>query len=491
MSRSLKRLLLDIWYSISLKKKLYVIIGSAGLVMLAAVISNKKTLDFYIDSIGTIMDDNLLCYKFQDAVHFENDSFSAYISDRTPENKAVCIEAAQETREVLDNLPFDYHQIGEERYLVTWNILNSYSEYEKQRDFFLEMKPSDTNYIQELYRTYSMQEYLSDYALRLTRMAFSESSNVYENLVPGLKKLPFILAVIGICSFLLILLILHFITGSLVRVLSKLAVISGQIERNDFSAPDIQWAGNDEIGKLVRAFNKMKRSTQENQVMARELHRKELERSELEQRFSFSQLQLIKSQLNPHFLFNTLNMITRMSQLEEAPVTEEMMVALSNLLRYSLRTSEPFTPLNQELKVVSDYVYIQKMRFGNRVRCSIDCPQELEKEEVPVFLLQPLVENAILHGISEKEEGGAVVVRIRKVGDRIWISVADTGMGIENEKLAEIRRKIKERNSGLGIGLGNIYRRISAYYEYGNVSIYSREGNGTAVQIEFGKRKER
>lgn len=126
----------------------------------------------------------------------------------------------------------------------------------------------------------------------------------------------------------------------------------------------------------------------------------------VEQRFSFAQLQLLKSQLNPHFLFNTLNMITLMAQLEEAPVSEEMLVAMSNLLRYSLRTTEPFAPLNQELKIVEDYMYIQKKRFGERVSWDIDCNIKTDQIEVPVFLLQPLVENAVIHGISRKENGG-------------------------------------------------------------------------------------
>ena len=169
----------------------------------------------------------------------------------------------------------------------------------------------------------------------------------------------------------------------------------------------MEWAGSDGIGELVSAFNEMNHATQddvytveEKRVMEERLYEQELEKANLEQRFSLAQLQLIKSQLNPHFLFNTLNMITRMSQMEEAPVTEEMLVAMSNLLRYSLRTTEAFTPLNQELKVVDDYMYIQKKRFGDRVLWSVDCRTQTDLIEIPVFLIQPLVENAIVHGLS-------------------------------------------------------------------------------------------
>ena len=240
----------------------------------------------------------------------------------------------------------------------------------------------------------------------------------------------------------------------------------------------MHWGGTDEIGRLVSAFNKMKHATkdyviatEEKRQMEETLYRHELERAELEKRFSMAQLQLIKSQLNPHFLFNTLNMMTRMAQMEEAPVTEEMLVAIGNLLRYSLRTSSAFEPLEQELKVVKDYMYIHQMRFGDRFRWEISCDRALYQEEVPVFMLQPLVENAVIHGISEKENGGSIHIKIKKNGDILWISVEDTGNGMSREKLASIRHAMETKGTGLGIGLGNIYRRISAYYEYGKVSI--------------------
>lgn len=223
--------------------------------------------------------------------------------------------------------------------------------------------------------------------------------------------------------------------------------------------------------------------------MQERLYRQELEKAQLEQKFSLAQLQLLKSQLNPHFLFNTLNMITRMSQLEEAQVTEEMLIALSNLLRYSLRTTEPFAPLEQEIKVVEDYMYIQKKRFGERVQWKITCRVDAVTEEIPVFLLQPLVENAVIHGISVKEEGGCIYIRISRREEALYIEVEDTGIGMQPERLKEIQDAIRDRGSGLGIGLGNIYRRITAYYEGGKVSVDSVYGKGTVISMVLGKRK--
>ncbi|WP_143319359.1 sensor histidine kinase [Clostridium sp. HBUAS56010] len=488
--------LLALWYKMTLKKKLYLIIISVGFIMGVSIFINLKVAYIFINGARVIMDDNLACYKFQESLETERELFANLLANHTAENETFYQAACRETKAHLNELPYEYGQIGEERYGVTWNIKNGYETYEKQRDKVVSMGPKQKNYIKEQYKAYNMQKYLDIYATRLTKIVLMDGNDYYEVQISALQRMPYLLVAISVMAFLVLVVLLRFITGSVVTTLEQLATVSGKIEKNDFSSPDVHWGGTDEIGRLVSAFNKMKHATkdyviatEEKRQMEETLYRHELERAELEKRFSMAQLQLIKSQLNPHFLFNTLNMMTRMAQMEEAPVTEEMLVAIGNLLRYSLRTSSAFEPLEQELKVVKDYMYIHQMRFGDRFRWEISCDRALYQEEVPVFMLQPLVENAVIHGISEKENGGSIHIKIKKNGDILWISVEDTGNGMSREKLASIRHAMETKGTGLGIGLGNIYRRISAYYEYGKVSIDSIEHKGTVVEIEFGRKK--
>ncbi len=484
------------WQRMPLRRKIQVIIVSVGLIMEAVVLVNLNIPYSFIDNVRIILDDNLACYRFQDALDKEKDLFLQFMSEKDLETEEKFRQACGETAGYLANLPYDYAQIGEERYSITWSIKNAFEEYAKQRDKVTAMEKTEEDYITELYKTYSMQDYLAAYASRLTRAVLLEGNGYYEEQLPILKQMPYILLLISFAAFWLLLAVMRLFMSSILKIMGRLAEASGKIEKNDFSGADLDWKGQDEIGQLVSAFNKMKHSTQdyvvateEKRVMEERLYRQELERAELEQRFSMAQLQLIRSQLDPHFLFNTLNMITRMAQMEEAPVTEEMLVAMSNLLRYSLRTTNAFAPLKQELKVVQDYMYIQRMRFGERVRFFVVCPEELYAEEVPVFLLQPLVENAVLHGIADKETGGTISISIIREGETLRIMVEDTGEGMSEEHLKRIREETEKRGTGLGIGLGNIHRRIAAYYEKGSISIESREGVGTVIQIEFGKRK--
>lgn len=488
--------LLSYWYQLSIKRKMYTIIGVVGIVMTIAILLNIRVLYAFVDDEKALMEDNLSNYKFQAALETEVAQFSTLMKNYTDGNKTLYDQAREETKQSTEALPYDYEQIGEERYAITWNILNGYEKYCGQSDRVLAMQEGETDYITEVYKTYQMQQYLQDYASRLTKAAVEGSADYYEEQIPLLGRMPYTLTAITLISVIVLILVCRAMTGSIIKTLSELAAASRGIEQNDFMEPDVVWNGQDEMGQLVHSFNRMKHATkdyvqalEDKRSMEERLYQQEIERANLEQRFSFAQLQLIKSQMNPHFLFNTLNMITRMSKIEEAPVTEEMLIAMSNLLRYSLRTTEPFTPLNQELKVLEDYLYIQKKRFGDRISWKIACQVQAERMEVPVFLIQPLVENAVIHGISEKEEGGSICVEITEQGEGLQIVVEDTGIGMKPDKLEQIRQAMLERGSGLGIGLGNIYRRISAYYEQGEVAIDSQDQGGTVVRISFGRRK--
>lgn len=493
----LKTRMISFWNQLSLKKKLYTILLSMGVLMAVGLLVNARVIYGFIGDVKVLMDDNLSSYKFQEVLQNEVDIFEKFIRNNTSENETLFRVATESTEKNLKILPYDYIQTGEARYAITWSIRNSYEEYKQQRDKVLSMRSNETGYIQEVYKTYKMQAYLQDYAARLMKEVLSGGNIYYEKRVAFLKRLPYVVCISALFALALFFYLTRMLTKDIILVLSDLVTASKGIEKNDFSVRDVIWDGKDEVGQLVYAFNKMKHSTQdyvhtlvEKREVEEKLHLQELNQAKLEQRFSEAQLQLIKSQLNPHFLFNTLNMIYRMTQIEEAPISQEMLRVLSNLLRYSLRTTDPFAPLNQELKIIEDYMYIQEKRFGERVSWNIDCDVQSQLIEVPVFLLQPLVENAIIHGISMKEEGGRIEICIRQSLDQLSIEVTNTGLGMKPERLEEIRSAIKQKGKGIGIGLGNIYRRISAYYEHGEVQIDSQENEGTRIQIILGRRKQ-
>lgn len=484
-------MLRNIWLTISIKKKIGIFAAMVILIMALSATFSICIMNFSLGGFNTILNDNSRCHDFQEALDLEIESFADYIRDATPDTRDQYVLSCVRTERCLRSLPFDYARIGTERYARTWSILNGYETYQAYRDELAETQVRESDFVERLYRVYKMQEYLQTYARRLVQVTLKEGNDSYQEKVPVFYNMPYLILAISAVFMGFVMFLTKILSNALVSPAVLLAQCARKIAKNDFTGEDPSVENRDEMGELVRAFNKMKRSTKgyidtlkENHRMSELLHREEIERVEMEKQLSGARLELLKSQINPHFLFNTLNMIACMAKLEEAVTTERMISSMSSLFRYNLKTSEQIVTLARELKVVQDYMYIQQMRFGSRILYSCDLKVDAEQAMIPAFTLQPVVENAMVHGLSKKEQGGRVHVRIWEQGNRLVISVTDTGLGMSEERLAEVTEAMKERRtSRIGIGLGNIYKRIHMMYKQGEFRIASIEGRGTVIQM--------
>ena len=189
-----------------------------------------------------------------------------------------------------------------------------------------------------------------------------------------------------------------------------------------------------------------------------------------------ARLAALTSQINPHFLFNTLNSVSSLIRTNPDQA-RLMLVRLSKVLRRLLRKHEHFSALRDELSFIEDYLAIEVVRFGEKLRFEKDIADDTLDMLVPSMLLQPLVENSIKHGLSNKVEGGTIRIRARRAGARLQLSVEDDGVGIPESRLANVLEH--------GIGVGNVNERLRVLFgtEYG-MWIDSRPGEGTKVRIE-------
>ena len=473
------RKLHGIWMSCSLERKGRWITISTAAVVILSITAVMLVAGYGMKGFGDLLMGNSRSLAFWSAMDAESSSFQYYAGDRTPENREKDEMSCARTRSALKSLPFDYEEIGADRYGVTWSILNMYENYAAARDAFLEMEEGAPDYLDRLYTIYRVQGYLATHAGRLEQMTVESGNERYEMQRPLFIIVPAVSILWGAAALLMVRWLNRSVQRNIVRPMVELAEDSRRIGENDFTGPDTHAEGGDEIASLVRAFCTMKASTRGYIEALTEKHKMEKQLDEV-------RLQMLKNQINPHFLFNTLNMIASTAQIEDAAATEKMIHALSRLFRYNLKSTDSVMPLERELKVVQDYMYLQQMRFGQRIRYDTDCNQDTLEVLVPSFALQPLVENAIIHGISPKGQGGRIHVRSWMEGRRIWISVADTGRGMARERLEEIRRALaRGEEKATGVGVGNIYRRVHGMYQDGEIFIYSSEGRGTVVQMAF------
>ena len=199
---------------------------------------------------------------------------------------------------------------------------------------------------------------------------------------------------------------------------------------------------------------------------------------------SQAEIHALQSQINPHFLFNTLNSINRTVMLGRREQALTMLDSLSVLLRYNLADAQMPALLGEELGITEEYLKIQKMRFSSRLNVDVRHDRKLEQAvTLPRFTLQPLVENAVIHGLEPKEEGGTLILDVRKTGNYIRIRICDNGMGMEKERLEKIRRRLSEKQPER-IGVWNIWQRLSLYTgRDDSLKIMSKKGAGTIVSI--------
>ena len=464
---------------VSLEKKVKRIAVCAGAVVFFSIGANLAVSWFGLGSFGSILEQNAGSLAFWSAMEEERLAFARYVGTALPEERERFEQSRMETRRRLEELPVDYRETGSERYARTWSIRNMYENYETELEVLEETDREDPEYVNRLYRIYRVQNYLKDKAGQLEQMTMEDGSERYEKHRFLFSVLPAASILWGIAALWMVKRLNGSVRRNIVEPVVMLAGQADRIRKNDFSGPELTAEGEDEISRLIRSFNKMKQATR-GYIEALK------EKNETERQLEAVRLQLLKNQINPHFLFNTLNMIAGTAQIEDAAATEKMIQALSRLFRYNLKSTASVMPLERELKVVQDYMYLQQMRFGKRVQYETGCDPETMEILVPSFMLQPLVENAVKHGISARSKGGRIVVRTWKQGQRLWISVADTGEGIDEDKLEKIKRALKEGDGfGVGIGLGNIARRLKAMYEDGEVRIESRKGCATVVQLAF------
>ncbi len=261
------------------------------------------------------------------------------------------------------------------------------------------------------------------------------------------------------------------------KPITQMLECMNDVKNGDLTAR-VKYTGDDEIGLLSEELNKMidKIDEQVNSIMQMEIQVKD------------AQLMAYESQTNPHFLYNTLDLVRMMSINGENDKIENVVVSLSRILRYNL-SQEVSVALEEEIKCAENYFDIWHMRMGDKFEYEFDIDDSLVKCRVVKFILQPLIENAIKHGIEPMERrDGFITVIAQKHNNRVIINVTDNGVGIEKERLKEIKDNFeKPNNSDSHIGLRNLYKRLVLFYGDENVfmDIFSEVNKSTQVLIEI------
>ena len=265
------------------------------------------------------------------------------------------------------------------------------------------------------------------------------------------------------------------IVSGIIQPISQLNQATEKIAQGDFNAR-AQADSEDEVAELAVSFNKMAGSMQSLIDKGKEDERK----------MRKADLRLLQEQIQPHFLYNTLDTIVWLIESNEPDEAVTMVVTLSDFFREILSKGKEFISIKEEEKHISSYLQIQEMRYRDILEYDIQLDQVIYKYQILKLTLQPVVENALYHGIKYKRAKGCIHIHGEKEGDIIRLTVRDDGVGMDEDELEQLRQQIEKpcQETEKGFGLANVNERIHMYFgpEYG-MKIQSQKGKGTTVEI--------
>ncbi len=303
----------------------------------------------------------------------------------------------------------------------------------------------------------------------------------YNSVIAEPKQLMKQVLAASLILLIIVLIALMAFSSRITLPVRKLVRLMKKVEEGDMDVR-LELKGIDEISILGQSFNNMMAKQKE---LITRISEEEKMLAEEQKKKDAIKLEMLMAQINPHFLFNTLNTIKWTAIMGATDTVAEMVSNLGILLERSINRGNDIISLKEELENVKSYIYIQRIRFNNRFTAEYDIPPELQNCMVPRFILQPIVENSIIHGLSKKEYGGVVGIRAVKNGDKLEVAVKDNGVGMEKHMAERLLKKTNTDADRLnGIGLANVEERIQLFYgsQYG-LCINSALNLGTKVKM--------
>ncbi len=309
------------------------------------------------------------------------------------------------------------------------------------------------------------------------------SVSSYQEVMQKAQQMFFIVVCVLVVTLAIVLLVAVELSATITGPIVKLRNLMAKTEDGNLTVR-FQGKDQDEVSDLGRRFNRMLEQIQElvNAVYVEQEHKRK------------AQLQVVQEQFKPHFLYNTLDTIGWMAREYSAENIVKLVDALTNVFRISLSKGKDYISVEEEMKYISNYLYIQKIRYGPKVLYQMEMDEELREVQIPKLILQPLVENAIYHGVKLKRGEGHLSVSVKREEDHISMAVQDDGKGMAREQVERLTKLLNEPTrpeENQSFGLFYVKERLRMRYgERFRVLVESEEGAGTKVTILIWEKEE-
>lgn len=474
-----------LWRCISIKVKCALLMGTLLAAMWFLIAAVMLQLQLFSRDSEVIMDTYSDITSFITAFSAENIRLEEFMRPSAmADARESYLTAIQETDRKLLALRPKSGLDSQSECALKRSICNAMEYYRISQTFLLGTE-DDEQLIQGYLSLKTQAAYIDGYTRDLLHNRMAQGGEQWSQIAQAndssIRRLAMSMAGMTILMVLFLLLF----TRSIIKPLTDLGAAADAISAGRYDAPPLEVRSTDELGRTARSFNQMQMEVRraidtlaKQAEMEKHLLEKELEAAQMQRRLQERRFAQLQSQINPHFLFNSLNTIAALAQEENAPLSENLITRLSRFFRYSLESDETFVPLDLEIRLLRDYMELQETRYGERIAMEIAADPALADVTVPKFILQPLVENAILHGLKERTSGGHIRVRTRRGRHGVTITVTDNGCGFDTGRPPAGKRH-------RSVGLDNIRERMELCG--GQLDVFSIPGRGTTARITIGE----
>lgn len=357
-----------------------------------------------------------------------------------------------------------------------------------------------SEYISHFSRSNEISENIKFYINMLMEDKLQKGSDKYTAITKNMNYLSYANLFIIFGSVILSLFLAIMFTYRLTKPIIELSHSAERVSAGDFEVNISGIKTEDEVNVLASAFSKMIASIKSyidelkrQAEVEKLLKEQEMQNLRMKSLLKDAELKSLQSQINPHFLFNTLNAASQLSMMEGADKTSEFVENIAELFRYNLRKLDEPATLADEIKYAKNYMFILKTRFGSRIEFRTDIDERFQNTKIPCTIIQPIIENAFIHGLQNLERAGEIILAVRYSEENLLIEVVDNGEGMtEGQVEAIMSQKHGEdlqRKHVTGIGISNVIERLQLYYNRTEVcdviEIESRPGKGTRVTLKI------
>lgn len=490
------------WMSMTLRQKLVMLFIVTSCFIVIVNLYTYASISRMLQRVEKVYTSNVSLNDLSDGLDTLHTATSDYLQTKSSDAMERYYRSEQDYRELLEML--NRKATDNEILLTEKNIYGlSQSYLELSGEIIQAKRGRNVERYASLYSDASeLYDEIHTFIYSLNNEQFKNNSVTYRALVESLRYTEMITVIV----LLLVLVgnggLIVMSTRMITEPLKLLADTADEVAKGNFAVEQLPVRQLDEVGIVTAAFNQMVRSIrtyieQLRITMERESQLKERELM-MQSHLKDAQLKYLQAQINPHFLFNTLNAGAQLAMMEDAAKTEQFLLNVSEFFRYNVRKNNQQVTLGEEVRLVDNYVYILNVRFAGEIHFEKEVDQSLGNVAVPGMILQPLVENAVNYGIRNIDWEGRIELTVCRKDHHISISVWDNGAGMTRERIDQVLTGSIDEEAATdhsnGVGMRNVIERLNLFFhDQAKMEIFSEgldKGTEVVITIPFAGEEE-